>query len=309
MSINIFSESDTDFSNWTKATDIDCSDLQILEELLDMSGELAELESECNGEVNLARIKVFVMMGAILWLIRHIMRVNDPNYLIKNREIKDHREPEEKDLNSFSISQKRVIRGFELRYLEERIKQEKLVLKSIKKLKKNRTLVTELKLEHGYEAHTELVREKKKNLLTYTILSVCIGILISFIPFYILSTHHKFYVDKNDIVNFEMIFLGISAFIMAIAAFFPKIISTRLTNSLNNPGIEKIHDAENMTRQLETKISEAKSNLPELKANQIYANLSVDVLRTDKGQATSAGLNITEITIEVVVSADIIEYY
>ena len=66
-----------------------------------------------------------------------------------------------------------------------------------------------------------------------------------------------------------------------------------------------------MTQQMATDglLSEAKSNLPELKANQIYANLSVDVLRTNKGQATSAGINVTEYTIEVVVSADIIEYY
>lgn len=56
-------------------------------------------------------------------------------------------------------------------------------------------------------------------------------------------------------------------------------------------------------------LSEAKSRLPELKDNQIFANLSVDVLTTKKGTPTSGGMAVTELTLEVVVSADIIEYY
>lgn len=56
-------------------------------------------------------------------------------------------------------------------------------------------------------------------------------------------------------------------------------------------------------------LSEAKSRLPELKDNQAYANLSIDVLQTTKGQATGAGVNASEVTVEVVVSTDIIEYY
>tara|TARA_B100000900_G_scaffold337646_1_gene299641 strand:- start:90 stop:479 length:390 start_codon:yes stop_codon:yes gene_type:complete len=56
-------------------------------------------------------------------------------------------------------------------------------------------------------------------------------------------------------------------------------------------------------------LAEAKSNLPSLKDNQAYANMSVDVLHTRKGQPTSGGVNTTEYTIEVVVSCDIIEYY
>tara|TARA_S200000501_G_C20525295_1_gene613180 strand:- start:124 stop:516 length:393 start_codon:yes stop_codon:yes gene_type:complete len=66
-----------------------------------------------------------------------------------------------------------------------------------------------------------------------------------------------------------------------------------------------------MSQQMATDglLSEAKSRLPELKNNQIYANLSIDVLKTEKGQPTTAGVSITEYTIEVVVSADIIEYY
>jgi hypothetical protein len=56
-------------------------------------------------------------------------------------------------------------------------------------------------------------------------------------------------------------------------------------------------------------LSEAKSRLPELKDNQAYANLSIDVLKTLKGKRVGATIDTKEITIEVVVSADIIEYY
>lgn len=56
-------------------------------------------------------------------------------------------------------------------------------------------------------------------------------------------------------------------------------------------------------------MSQAKSRLPELKNNQAYANLSIDVIQTTKGSATNAGINAQEVTLEVIVSADIIEYY
>ena len=55
-------------------------------------------------------------------------------------------------------------------------------------------------------------------------------------------------------------------------------------------------------------MSEAKSNLPKLTDNQAYANLSVDKLVTTTGQPTSGGLVVEQITIEVVVSTDIIQY-
>ena len=56
-------------------------------------------------------------------------------------------------------------------------------------------------------------------------------------------------------------------------------------------------------------LSTAKSNLPELKDNQCFANMSIDILTTEVGMPTSGGMSIEELTIEVVVSADIIEYY
>ncbi|MFL3001148.1 MAG: hypothetical protein ACJZ0Y_03145 [Cytophagales bacterium] len=56
-------------------------------------------------------------------------------------------------------------------------------------------------------------------------------------------------------------------------------------------------------------LADAKAELPALKDNQAYANLSVDVLRTETGTPAGAGgINIKEIVLEVVVSADIIEY-
>lgn len=55
-------------------------------------------------------------------------------------------------------------------------------------------------------------------------------------------------------------------------------------------------------------LSEAKGNLPKLKDNQAYANVSIDQLTTTKGSPTSGGVDVREITIEVIVSADIIQY-
>jgi hypothetical protein len=55
-------------------------------------------------------------------------------------------------------------------------------------------------------------------------------------------------------------------------------------------------------------MSEAKSNLPKLGDNQAYANLSVDKLTTVTGSPTQGGLVVEQITIEVVVSTDIIQY-
>jgi len=58
-------------------------------------------------------------------------------------------------------------------------------------------------------------------------------------------------------------------------------------------------------------IADAKKNLNEtvaLKANQAYANLTIDILETSKGTASQYGTLIQEVTIEAVISADIIEY-
>ena len=55
--------------------------------------------------------------------------------------------------------------------------------------------------------------------------------------------------------------------------------------------------------------SDAKAELPALSDNQPYANLSVDGLRTESGKGVpGGGMDIREITLEVIVSADIIEY-
>ena len=59
-------------------------------------------------------------------------------------------------------------------------------------------------------------------------------------------------------------------------------------------------------------MTEAKRNLHQnypLADNQAFANLSIDVLETRKGKPAGKGVEIQTIVIEVVVSADIIEYY
>tara|TARA_B100001113_G_C21034638_1_gene589549 strand:- start:736 stop:1134 length:399 start_codon:yes stop_codon:yes gene_type:complete len=57
-------------------------------------------------------------------------------------------------------------------------------------------------------------------------------------------------------------------------------------------------------------LATAKSRLPELSDNQGFANMSIDQLVTTQGTPTSTGgIIVEEMTIEVVVSADIIEYY
>ena len=56
-------------------------------------------------------------------------------------------------------------------------------------------------------------------------------------------------------------------------------------------------------------MSKAKSTMPDLGDNQAYANMSIDVLTTKKGTPTSGGIDVSEVTLEVVISADVIEYY
>ena len=56
-------------------------------------------------------------------------------------------------------------------------------------------------------------------------------------------------------------------------------------------------------------LADAKSQLPSLDNNQAYANLSVDLLRTETGKGGPQGISVLkEIVLECVVSADIIEY-
>ena len=73
----------------------------------------------------------------------------------------------------------------------------------------------------------------------------------------------------------------------------------------------KLSDWKRMKQDLVTDglLADAKSQLPDLGNNQTYANLSVDLLRTETGSgAPGGGINIREIVLELVVSADIIEY-
>ena len=66
----------------------------------------------------------------------------------------------------------------------------------------------------------------------------------------------------------------------------------------------------NQTMVTDGLLADAKSELPDLGNNQAYANLTIDVLNTTKGTPSSNGtVLVEEITLEAVVSADIIEYY
>ena len=57
-------------------------------------------------------------------------------------------------------------------------------------------------------------------------------------------------------------------------------------------------------------LADAKSQLPPLQDNQAFANLSIDNLTTHTGSSIpGGGVSVREIVIEVIVSADIIEYY
>lgn len=57
-------------------------------------------------------------------------------------------------------------------------------------------------------------------------------------------------------------------------------------------------------------LATAKSRLPDLTDNQGWANMSIDKLVTTMGKSDGmGGVLVKEITVEVVVSADIIEYY
>tara|TARA_B100000902_G_C26845128_1_gene685332 strand:- start:167 stop:565 length:399 start_codon:yes stop_codon:yes gene_type:complete len=58
-------------------------------------------------------------------------------------------------------------------------------------------------------------------------------------------------------------------------------------------------------------IADAKKNLHTqhpLQANQAYANMTIDILNTSVGNQTTSGVIATEIIIEAVISADIIEF-
>ena len=58
-------------------------------------------------------------------------------------------------------------------------------------------------------------------------------------------------------------------------------------------------------------IADAKNNLHRqhpLQANQAYANMTIDILNTSVGTATQYGVVPTEIILEAVISADIIEF-
>ena len=74
----------------------------------------------------------------------------------------------------------------------------------------------------------------------------------------------------------------------------------------------KLHRKGNNGEVREGLIADAKADMRkqyQLGANQAFANLSIDELTTVTGPATTAGLTaIEKVVIEIVISADVIEY-
>jgi len=58
-------------------------------------------------------------------------------------------------------------------------------------------------------------------------------------------------------------------------------------------------------------VADAKSNLISqhpLEPNQTYANLSVDVMRTEKGELSGGAIELESVTLTAIITADVIEY-
>ena len=115
----------------------------------------------------------------------------------------------------------------------------------------------------------------------------------------IIYTTHQFYHHGTDTINTTQNFKYVAFGVVG------KARTTYYPNKLR-PSKQQVPVDEGL-------IADAKKNLHSkypLKANQAYANLTIDVLNTTKGSPTTSGsLLVEEITLEAVVSADIIEYY
>ena len=111
------------------------------------------------------------------------------------------------------------------------------------------------------------------------------------------QTTHSFYWHGNDSINTAKSFTYVEYGIVgrSSAVYYPN----------------KLHKKNNGEVR-EGLIADAKANLRQqydLQANQAFANFSIDVLNTKTGMASSTGLtNVDKVVIEVVISADVIEY-
>ena len=114
----------------------------------------------------------------------------------------------------------------------------------------------------------------------------------------VISTTHSFYHHGTDSVKTNSSFKYVKYNVIGKArtTYYPNKLRPSKQQVPVNNGL----------------IADAKANLNKLHplgANQAYANLTIDVLETTQGTPTSTGgVIVDEITLEAVVSADIIEY-
>ena len=109
------------------------------------------------------------------------------------------------------------------------------------------------------------------------------------------QTTHSFYHHGTDSVknNSDFIYVKVGVVGRSSTKYYPN----------------KIRREQGVVR--EGLIADAKRNLRTqhpLQANQAYANMTIDILNTSLGTATQYGVIASEITIEAVISADIIEF-
>ena len=114
----------------------------------------------------------------------------------------------------------------------------------------------------------------------------------------VISTTHNFYHHGTDSVKTNSSFKYVK---------FNVIGKSRTTYYPN-----KLRPSKQQVPVNDGLIADAKANLHSLhplKENQAYANLTIDILNTTKGTPQTTGaIYVEEVTLEAVVSADIIEY-
>ena len=118
---------------------------------------------------------------------------------------------------------------------------------------------------------------------------------IAFTGCTVIQTTHSFYHHGTDAVKTNADFIYVKHNLVGRAAtkYFPN--NTRKDQGVVRDGL----------------IADAKKNLTlqyTLKANQAYANMTIDILNTSKGMQTQYGVVASEITLEAVISVDVIEF-
>ena len=129
----------------------------------------------------------------------------------------------------------------------------------------------------------------KKALFIIALLSV------AFTSCTVIQTTHSFYHHGTDAVktNADFIYVKQNLVGRASTKYYPNKI--RREQGVVRDGL----------------IADAKKNLNlqyPLKANQAYANMTIDILNTSKGMQTQYGVVADEITLEAVISVDVIEF-